>query len=590
MKTIKRLTSTLLALTMMSTFVTMVSADEAYTDNGADYSTYYGDPDATDTWLNDDISLIRGDVNEDGIIDLSDLTKFSQFLLKDIPLDVHINRYDFNYDTEINISDLANLKQYVMGETEVQIEPDYDAVREAEGDLIVNVTSDIDWMLMSTPTKVMEDGTIETLPAAKGADYEHYKYPDEGYRLDAVCIGNNGNFIRTQKMKFQTPEHVMVNSSWTLTYEDENGGLAVGTIHPSSHDEFDRSYYPYWDACMWKESGRPGRSQKDFNGKIYPAAIDTAYKDGIYTGKSSGYYSKCANSRARFDSMTYNFGDSGILETFQAIGDEAPCDMYWDTNEPCWTDNMVNCYVDRLQDEEYLPAVNDRDGWKSLEMFEGVGVKNTLDSVAEHFKNRDFDKVEKIKFESGFHIGYWFTNDFDGSEIYVETEENVYTGKYELGFIEFYQGYATRWLTNPGLWFVEANMHIDSYSPYKVFAPVLSGYAEANFMAEYWANEWSLSTNEWEKKSVDEYKHREFAMTQNLWVIGIGEKPIAKIDPVAFDEDGNEIEPEQEYESRVGIPLVFDEDGNPVLIDDAWNVDGIVVEDWDGIVVEDWEG
>lgn len=60
---------------------------------------------------------IYGDVNLDGIIDLSDLTALSQYLLKDIALEgLGLKAADVNADNDVNVSDLALLKQFVMND------------------------------------------------------------------------------------------------------------------------------------------------------------------------------------------------------------------------------------------------------------------------------------------------------------------------------------------------------------------------------------------------------------------------------------------------------------------------------------------
>ena len=56
-----------------------------------------------------------GDINDDGEIDLSDLTMMSQYILKDIELTAsQIKCADVNVDAEVNLQDLALLKQFVM--------------------------------------------------------------------------------------------------------------------------------------------------------------------------------------------------------------------------------------------------------------------------------------------------------------------------------------------------------------------------------------------------------------------------------------------------------------------------------------------
>lgn len=58
-----------------------------------------------------------GDVNDDKVVDLSDLTMFSQFLLSDIKLDENQKaKLDFDFDGVPDLPDLAKMKQYVMND------------------------------------------------------------------------------------------------------------------------------------------------------------------------------------------------------------------------------------------------------------------------------------------------------------------------------------------------------------------------------------------------------------------------------------------------------------------------------------------
>lgn len=67
----------------------------------------------------DDVAVSNkiGDIDGNQTVDLSDLTKLSQYLLRDIELeDDQINRSDVNADDEVNLQDLALLKQFVMND------------------------------------------------------------------------------------------------------------------------------------------------------------------------------------------------------------------------------------------------------------------------------------------------------------------------------------------------------------------------------------------------------------------------------------------------------------------------------------------
>lgn len=60
---------------------------------------------------------MTGDIDGNGIIDISDLTMLSQFVMNDITLSRdHLNAADCNGDGMTDITDLALLKQYVMND------------------------------------------------------------------------------------------------------------------------------------------------------------------------------------------------------------------------------------------------------------------------------------------------------------------------------------------------------------------------------------------------------------------------------------------------------------------------------------------
>lgn len=63
------------------------------------------------------VALIYGDLNSDGVADLTDLSLLSLYLLDDISFDAgQIKAADVQFDEIIDIADLARLKQYVCKE------------------------------------------------------------------------------------------------------------------------------------------------------------------------------------------------------------------------------------------------------------------------------------------------------------------------------------------------------------------------------------------------------------------------------------------------------------------------------------------
>jgi len=72
---------------------------------------------ADTTPANNTSGLLYGDIDQNGVIDLSDLTALSQFLLKDKELTGDsLKAADVTGDGSVNVSDLALLKQYVMND------------------------------------------------------------------------------------------------------------------------------------------------------------------------------------------------------------------------------------------------------------------------------------------------------------------------------------------------------------------------------------------------------------------------------------------------------------------------------------------
>ncbi len=65
-----------------------------------------------------------GDINKDGVIDLSDLTALSLILLRDIDTaKLDLEAADVNGNGEINIGDLPLLKRYILGDKEAVLGP-----------------------------------------------------------------------------------------------------------------------------------------------------------------------------------------------------------------------------------------------------------------------------------------------------------------------------------------------------------------------------------------------------------------------------------------------------------------------------------
>ncbi|MBR6599238.1 MAG: dockerin type I repeat-containing protein, partial [Oscillospiraceae bacterium] len=55
-----------------------------------------------------------GDINADNVVDLTDLTYLSLYLLNDKTFDdAQLERADVLYDSSVDIADLAYLKQYI---------------------------------------------------------------------------------------------------------------------------------------------------------------------------------------------------------------------------------------------------------------------------------------------------------------------------------------------------------------------------------------------------------------------------------------------------------------------------------------------
>ena len=65
-----------------------------------------------------------GDLNSDGVSDLSDLTLLSLYLIGDISVSDDVLKVaDVYYDGEVNIADLAHFKQYICKEPDIVLGP-----------------------------------------------------------------------------------------------------------------------------------------------------------------------------------------------------------------------------------------------------------------------------------------------------------------------------------------------------------------------------------------------------------------------------------------------------------------------------------
>ncbi len=86
---------------------------------------YGGVQEPSDPGDEPDDKIVYGDVNCDGIVDITDLTNLSIYLIGDKKLgDASLLRADVSYDGEINLADLAVLKQYISKDTTVILGPE----------------------------------------------------------------------------------------------------------------------------------------------------------------------------------------------------------------------------------------------------------------------------------------------------------------------------------------------------------------------------------------------------------------------------------------------------------------------------------
>jgi hypothetical protein len=60
-------------------------------------------------WVNIDTSFIRGDVNGDGTVNISDVTGLIDYILSGSASGVNVNAADCNQDGNVNISDVTSL-------------------------------------------------------------------------------------------------------------------------------------------------------------------------------------------------------------------------------------------------------------------------------------------------------------------------------------------------------------------------------------------------------------------------------------------------------------------------------------------------
>ena len=62
-------------------------------------------------------NIVYGDIDNNGKVEISDLTTISLYLLKDITLtEGQIQRADVSFDGKINMADIAQLMQYIKGD------------------------------------------------------------------------------------------------------------------------------------------------------------------------------------------------------------------------------------------------------------------------------------------------------------------------------------------------------------------------------------------------------------------------------------------------------------------------------------------
>ena len=78
---------------------------------GADYAHIDGGPD------NPGYFTRRGDVNGDGVVNISDVTDLVNYLLTNDANGINLNTADFNQDSVVNVSDVTALINYLLNNT-----------------------------------------------------------------------------------------------------------------------------------------------------------------------------------------------------------------------------------------------------------------------------------------------------------------------------------------------------------------------------------------------------------------------------------------------------------------------------------------
>ncbi|MDO5558879.1 MAG: glycoside hydrolase family 9 protein [Oscillospiraceae bacterium] len=105
---------------------TTTTTEKPVTTTQAKVTTVTGDIDiipVTTTQLaghpvqSEPVSREYGDINNDGVVEMTDLTILSQLLIGDIKLDnVSLKYCDVNGDTDVNLADMSHFKQYILKE------------------------------------------------------------------------------------------------------------------------------------------------------------------------------------------------------------------------------------------------------------------------------------------------------------------------------------------------------------------------------------------------------------------------------------------------------------------------------------------
>lgn len=219
-------------------------------------------------------NAVYGDVDTDGVIDLSDLTMISHYMLMDIELNEQQKRNaDVNADGEIAVNDMALLKQYILRE-----DVKFGAEKKNTDSTEIKYKDSVKWLGFSYQTDIHDDyinGDSGSVTLVNISERDEYIEKTAGYpgvadfaaEYDEEFFENNvlilkliyqpqgyGAAFRIDSVGYSSDENIL-----TVDYSHSDifsqGPAPASVSYVIAAVEVPSEYY-HADSVVWRLSGK----------------------------------------------------------------------------------------------------------------------------------------------------------------------------------------------------------------------------------------------------------------------------------------------------------------------------------------------